>query len=307
MRVDDDPFLAIEEVARLRGRLRRTDLVAAGLADREIAGALRAGRLVRVRRDAYRVAEPGDRHADLRLLARAALEDGAILGGPAALLVHDLPLFGRPTTVHVCATSRGGRGARAVRARIARPPDSQLAEHEGRLVSGVARAVLDTARLDGLVAGVVAADAALRRGATTPAELAGVAATMAGLAGVVRARLCCDLADARSESPGESWSAVVLHRHGLPRPERQEVFRDARGFVARADFWWPGRRVVGEFDGRVKYGRANPTGRPPEDVLWAEKLREDRLRALGPVVARWTTADLRAPGPWIARLRGLLA
>src|SRR5674476_401682 len=47
----------------------------------------------------------------------------------------------------------------------------------------------------------------------------------------------------------------------------------------RVDFWWPGARVVGEFDGRVKYGRANPSGRPPEDVLWDEKLREDRLRA----------------------------
>lgn len=94
----------------------------------------------------------------------------------------------------------------------------------------------------------------------------------------------------------------MLHEHGVPRPERQQPFADSAGFIGRTDFWWPGTRVAGEFDGRIKYGRTNPSGRPPEDVLWDEKLREDRLRAVGVGVVRWTTADLRRPGPWIRRV-----
>lgn len=97
-----------------------------------------------------------------------------------------------------------------------------------------------------------------------------------------------------------------MHQHAIPRPERQETFADARGVIGRGDFWWPDKRLVGEFDGRVKYGRSNPSGRPPEDVLWEEKLREDRLRAIDLMVARWTTADLRRPEPWMGRLRAHL-
>jgi hypothetical protein len=41
---------------------------------------------------------------------------------------------------------------------------------------------------------------------------------------------------------------------------------------------------VGEFDGRVKYGQSAD--------LWAEKQREDRLRALGLAVVRWVWADV---------------
>lgn len=62
--------------------------------------------------------------------------------------------------------------------------------------------------------------------------------------------------------------------------------------IARTDFWWPGRRVVGEFDGLGKYTRAQPGGRSPAEVVVAEKLREDRLRDLGLRVVRWTWADL---------------
>lgn len=174
------------------------------------------------------------------------------------------------------------------------------------MLASPARAALDTARLQSVVAGVVAADHALRTGTATPDELDDVLASMRGLAGVARARLCRELASAQSESPGESWSAVVLHENGIPRPERQEPFLDESGFIGRSDFWWPDAGVAGEFDGRVKYGRANPSGRPPEDVLWDEKLREDRLRATGVKVIRWTTPDLRRPTQWIERLGAML-
>ena len=58
------------------------------------------------------------------------------------------------------------------------------------------------------------------------------------------------------------------------------------------DFGWPAARTVGEFDGRVKYGRLVRPGQDPGDVVYAEKLREDRLRAQGLAVVRWTWSDL---------------
>lgn len=54
----------------------------------------------------------------------------------------------------------------------------------------------------------------------------------------------------------------------------------------------------GEYDGEVKYRDvAMRHGRALEDVLRAEKEREDWIRGLtGRRVIRWTTADIRSPG-----------
>lgn len=82
---------------------------------------------------------------------------------------------------------------------------------------------------------------------------------------------------------------------GFPAPELQRCFTDARGTIGRADFYWPGVRLVGEFDGAVNYSKPEfLRGRTPSQVVIDEKLREDRLRALGLGVVRWTWNDLRA-------------
>ncbi len=98
----------------------------------------------------------------------------------------------------------------------------------------------------------------------------------------------------------------MLHRHGIRPPRRQVPFHDEDGFIGRVDFWWQDAHVVGEFDGKVKYGRNNPSQRSPEDVLWAEKRREDRLRATGASVVRWTTTDLHCPTRLIRALTAAL-
>lgn len=79
----------------------------------------------------------------------------------------------------------------------------------------------------------------------------------------------------------------------IPKPTLQRRFFDEDGiFVARPDFEWDGR-LVGGFDGFMKYGQgAMKPGQTPTDVVIAEKLREDRLRHLGVEVVRWVWADL---------------
>jgi hypothetical protein len=117
-----------------------------------------------------------------------------------------------------------------------------------------------------------------------------------GRRGVAAARRAVALLDGRSESAGESASRVVLHEVGLPPSDLQlEVLDDGGRMVGRCDFGWQEHRTVGEFDGRVKYGRLLKPGQASEDVVYAEKRREDALRDQGWQVVRWSWPDLLQP------------
>ena len=76
--------------------------------------------------------------------------------------------------------------------------------------------------------------------------------------------------------------------------------------IGYTDFGWPQLRTVGEFDGQVKYGRLLRPGQEPGDAVFAEKLREDRLRDQGLSVVRWTWSDLARFAPVADRLRRAL-
>lgn len=140
-----------------------------------------------------------------------------------------------------------------------------------------------------------------------PAELATVLAGATGWPGAPGARRVIAVADGRSESVGESRSRIALRAAGLPDPVLQwrVVARD--GTSMRTDFAWPQQRTVGEFDGRVKYGRLLRSGQDPGQIVFDEKRREDRLRELGLSVVRWTWADLDAFDEIAAGIRARLA
>ncbi len=80
-----------------------------------------------------------------------------------------------------------------------------------------------------------------------------------------------------------------MYQIGCPPPILQQTFRDGNGaFVATTDFWWPDHNLTGEFDGRGKYLRDRYTrGKTAAQVVVEEKIREDKLRALGPGMTRW--------------------
>ncbi|WP_052436957.1 hypothetical protein [Georgenia sp. SUBG003] len=106
--------------------------------------------------------------------------------------------------------------------------------------------------------------------------------------GFRRALSVVEKADARAESVGESVSRAQMYVLGVPIPHLQREFFDEQGLIGRSDFWWEDVDVAGEFDGRVKYqpdGYAD--GVPPEEVVWVEKRREDRLRRRCRGVVRW--------------------
>lgn len=254
-------------------------------------GALRVGPSAYVDRARYEAAAPERRH---EMATRAVVRtfDGRVRASHySALTLMSLPVFGAPLDqIHV---------ARAVDSLTRRRAD--LSIHStygigagcliGRTPSVVpALAILGASMICSIETGVVAADAALATGKTTLEDLKTWLSTLSSHRGIAHARQAVHLADARSESVGESRARLLLNAIGF-RPTPQVEIRDLNGrLVGRVDFLLERERTIVEFDGLMKYADAN--GR---EALAAEKAREDRMRALGYEFVRLTWADLARP------------
>lgn len=174
-------------------------------------------------------------------------------------------------------------------------PPNEVADIDELPVTTAARTAVDLARRMSFADGVTLTDAVLARRGTEPARLAAMLEREPRRRGTVRAREVFEFADGRSESPGESRSRVVMWQHRVPTPELQVPVYDDDGLIGRVDFLWREQRVIGEFDGRVKYSSQLAPGGDPAEAVWREKLREDRLRRAGWFVVRWVWADLGTP------------
>ena len=111
-----------------------------------------------------------------------------------------------------------------------------------------------------------------------------------------------EVLDARSESPGETRTRLLLHSLGLRMFEPQVVIPTSEG-VFRADFADQDALVIIEFDGNAKYTEYRPTA----DVLLAERRRENALQELGWAVFRINWKQLDRPGELRQRLYAFLA
>jgi hypothetical protein len=192
--------------------------------------------------------------------------------------------------------SSGGNRRSIVQVHTAPLPDDHVTTIDGVPVTSLARTVLDLCRTVPIEQAVAAGDRSLAFGLVR-AVLEDCLARMARWPGIRQARRAVALFDPRSESPGESVSRVRLHEDGLPAPELQQDIYDENGrFIARVDFYWKERRTIGEFDGKIKYGKLRKPGQSLEDAIYAEKLREDAIRDLGWQVVRWIWADLYRRG-----------
>ncbi len=276
------------------------DLVLSGYAYAELGRLVRRGELEHLRRGAYASPEPGlDPDARHRRLVRATLPliGGGVVSHRSAAVLHGLPLPADSTSLVDVTRPDATSGRR--RGHVHRYAAPLLAEEvvtlDGVAVTDLARTVVDLGRTLPFPDAVAAADAALH-GGLDPGALAAAVDRAGGRPGVAEARRVVAFADGRSESVGESHSRVLLQRLGLPAPTLQLEVRDGHGrLVARCDFGWEEYRTVGEFDGRIKYGRLLRPGQRPEDVVWAEKRREDAVCDEDWQMVRWCWADLR-PG-----------
>ena len=262
----------------------------------------RGGELVRVRRGAYALDDVDQmvekRHRRLMLGTAPQLRDGAIFSHGSAAVIHGLPVWPEAVArVHVTRNRRGSGIKRSV-VQVHGAPllPGEIVFIDNLPVTSLPRTVLDLARTLSMTEAVAAGDRALAFGLTRK-QLDVELLAMERWPGVRAARRVVEFLDARSETPGESMSRVRLMEEGLPRPELQsEIFGSNGQLVARVDFYWDDYKTVGEFDGKIKYGRLLKPGQRIGDVVFAEKLREDAVRDLGLQVVRWTTPDLYRAG-----------
>lgn len=274
--------------------IRARELVSQGKSHRALSRQAGSGALVRVRHGAYAdaLAAPAiNRHLQLVAGTWPTLGPNTVISHVSAGVLHALPswtgLLGRVTVTR----SGSGHGERSTHlyARRSDLSGQEVIELGGYRVTSLERTAIDFSCLLNYEQAVSVLDAALH----AKADLALLAATVEAAGrrrGIGTARAALAFADGRSESPGESISRVRIAEVGLERPELQvNIFDEYGNWVARTDFGWLLRGVVGEFDGRIKYAGT------PEEVSRAvmkEKAREAAIRRLGWVVVRWGWDDL---------------
>ncbi|WP_280384079.1 hypothetical protein [Nocardia wallacei] len=281
------------------GIRRRDEIVRGGVTDDEIRRRCTGGRWRRLRRGAYtdEAAFAGlDAVARHRILADVALHDlsdDAILSHQSAAVVYGAPVWvALLRRVTVTRNRRnGGRIRPDVKVHCA--PFDAVAELDGFVLTTPARTIVDLARTTPFEAAVVAGDALAREYGVAAGDLANELELAKRRHGMAAARRVVQFLDPHSESVGESRSRVMLRRLGLAMPQSQgDVYGGDGRMLGRVDFYFGDTGVVGEFDGRVKYGRLLEPGEEPGDAVFAEKKREDAMRSNGLQVVRWTWDDL---------------
>lgn len=258
--------------------------------------------LSRVRPGAYALASAYDGATVAVRTAIQVAAERAITGvdlvavGATAARMQDLPVLGTSTRLHL--RERPDERPRH-HGNSASLPSGDVCLVLGVPATTLPRTAVDVARRGGFAAGVVTADAVLRRSVPRE-ELLDVLARAARWPGARQARRAVAFADSRAESALESLGRVRMHEGGLPPPELQVTLSDPEGPFACVDHYWEEFQTVGEADGALKY--------TTPETLFAEKRREDRIRDTGREVVRYTWDEaLHAPAIVTARFRRAFA
>ena len=298
------------------GLILASDAARVGL-QRELRHELERETVIRLRRGVYvHAVEWAALGADERYLRRihahaAVAEAQVVYSHYSAAALWGLPIVGAwPKEIHLVASAAAGGRSRHGVVRHSQEHSLDVVDHEGLRVTSVASTAIAMARVLQFGQAVALMDKAIHRprdGATltTMAELERAFGQLGRVPGRAAAGRALEFASPLSGSVGESISRAGIFLLGFLLPELQTPHWDRGGLIGFTDFFWRGIGRVGEFDGLGKYLRDEFTrGRPTAEIVIAEKVREDRLRALGLGVFRWdwaTAKTLPALGNLLSR------
>ncbi|ROQ38593.1 hypothetical protein EDF46_2233 [Frondihabitans sp. PhB188] len=256
------------------------NLAGAGVARWQQSRAVDRAHLHRVRRGVYAdgaawAARPArDRFAALARATALNRRKPLIFSHVTAAVLLGLPLVGPlPSRVDVLMVgASGGRSEPGLLAhRRAVAPD--LADADGLVVTSVAQTLVDVAATSRLGRSLPMLDEAIRREWVTAADLIALLEDGPPIRAHARVRRAIEWADGRAANAGESLSRAVILEAGLAAPDLQREFQLPDGTNAFVDFYWEEVDLIGEFDGFLKYARADGSG--DADAAWKEKRRED--------------------------------
>lgn len=298
------------------GLFLRREALDFGLDDRDLRAARKAGVITRVRHGAYADSSAWNRLDDVdqyRVRGQAVLlshHGNVALSHASGAAEHGLRLWDVDTSlVHVTRLDGGpgGRQGDVVYHVDKCSPDDVLSKNE-LLMLGPQRCALGAAALGSIESGLVLLDSVLDLNLGSEESLWASYAEMARWPGARRLQVVLRLAQPGAQSVGESRSRYLCWSQHLPKPELQfKVYDDAGNLIGITDFAWPELELLGEFDGKIKFGRLLKPGQDASDVVFAEKVREDRLREiLGWAMVRLIWSDLYRPQETAARIRRLM-
>lgn len=265
----------------------------------ELRKAHREGELERIRRGAYAPpASLGPPESHRRLVAATVplLAEGSVLSHASAAVFHGLPVRDDQLGRVWVARAGSGHGRRGPVVHLRRSPLApvDVVTMDGQVLTSLARTAVDLAREGPFEWSVIALDAALSQGCSRE-ELAEIVERTRRWPGGRRAWSALRFADGASGSPAESLSRVQMHRLGIPRPVTQfRVVLDGV-LVATTDFGWEDYGLIGECDGRFKYGELLRPGETAADAVMREKRREEAIRQAGYWIVRWGWREANNP------------
>jgi hypothetical protein len=308
-----DPLRYLVETEGFFTRAQARDL---GYGDATVTQLVRGGVWKRIRRGYYTFVDhwvglsPESRHLARAHAVAHSLGHAVALSGVSGLIEHGVATWGMPLgRVHVTRLDgAAGRSEGDVVHHEGFCLDSDVLEIEGHRVLSPQRCAIEAGSRATSEAALVSFDSLLHLRMCDHDELFRQFQLMSSWPFTRRLHIPVRMADAAAESVGESRARWLFWATGLPAPILQYDVRDAEGrLVGRCDWGWPEHGLLGEFDGKVKYGRVLGPDQDPGDVVFAEKRREDLIREVsGCAMVRLVWDDLDRPRVTRARIEALL-
>lgn len=206
----------------------------------------------------------------------------------SAAKLHRLHLWQADDLIHITQTTKPSSSGCDGRTRLHKSalPPGDITRIGELHVTTLERTVMDCCLTMSYKQALIVTDNALYRGASLKL-LHEMASRLPRHRGVRNLRKVLDHADGRSESPGETLTRDLLRELNIELPQLQQWIVTRQGSY-RADFAWPEKRVVLEFDGRTKYFNYRPT----DEAVFLERKREVALIEAGWTVLRIEWKDL---------------
>jgi hypothetical protein len=298
------------------GFFTRAEARAAGYDDRAVTRMVRRRRWRRLRRGAYVFVdewEPLDAVTRHRVRAGAvmrSLGEAVALSHVSGVVAHGIDVWGLDLRrIHV---TRLDGGAGRVEGDVVHHEgfclDDDVTAVEALPVLRPQRCVLEAASRTGDEAALCLLDSGLRTNTFGRDALESSYGLLQQWPYMRRLGSLVPIASGRSGSIGESRGRWLFHIGRIPPPVLQYEVKRSDGSVAGITDWaWPQRRQLGEFDGKIKYGRLLKPGQTAGDAVFQEKRREDELRELtGSQMIRLVWDDYGSPERTLARVRRAL-